>query len=558
MNHADTSAGTGHAEPTGEIDVDVLIVGAGPVGLMLALDLGSRGVPCLLIDRIVDQPAGIREHPRAAAIAARTMEFCRRWGLADAVRGAGFPEDFAPNETYCTTLDGYPLFVVHAPSALERDPIPFSPETRERCPQIWFDPILESGLEQYPSVVKRRGWSLESFEDLGSAVRAVVREVDSGREHRVRCRYLVGCDGPGSSVRKALDIGVTGRGVVSNAVNVILEMPNFLSSHDMGPAERYYFLDDGGTWAILSVIDGREKWRFTLNSATGLGDDDCEAAMRRAFGPKVEFSTAAKVEWRRTEAVADAFRAGRVFLAGDAAHTMPPDLGMGMNTGVADSVNLGWKLEAALAGWGGERLLDSYEIERRPIAVHVAGEARGAHEKRGTAARGQAHVLEDSPRGEAARRAIGARLAEMFPGGWDTSALEFGYQYDESPVTFPDGTPRPAVTGLADYTQTARPGARAPHAWLPDGRSTLDLFGHGFALLRIEAPDVEVRAFEEAADLRGVPLTVHDIDSPEVRALYESPLVLVRPDGHVAWRGATCPDARDSLDIIDRLRGAAS
>ena len=554
MNNGDARASVESAD---EIDVDVLIVGAGPVGLTLALDLGSRGVSCLLIDRVVDQPAGIREHPRAAAIAARTMEFCRRWGLADAVRDAGFPDDFAPNETYCTTLDGYPLFVVEAPSKLDREPIPFSPETRERCPQIWFDPILEGGLAAYPSVVKRRGWTLTSFTQSEESVSAIVRDGETDRDVTVTCRYLVGCDGPSSGVRNALGIGVTGRGVVSNAVNVILEMPGFLASHEMGPAERYYFLDENGTWAILSVIDGREKWRFTLNSTADLGRADLEALMRRAFGPKVDFSTVAKVEWRRTEAVADSFRAGRVFLAGDAAHTMPPDLGMGMNTGVADSINLGWKLEAALAGWAGPALLDSYELERRPIAVNVAGEARQAHEKRGVAAKGHPHLLEDSARGEEARQAIGETLAAMFPGGWDTSGLEFGYQYDPSPITVADGTERHLDGGIADYTQTARPGARAPHLWLADGRSTLDLFGEGFVLLRIDGAPAGDGALERAAAARGVPLTVVDVDGDEALALYESPLVVVRPDGHVAWRGSSAPDEAQSEEIVDRIRGAA-
>jgi 2-polyprenyl-6-methoxyphenol hydroxylase-like FAD-dependent oxidoreductase len=542
----------------GETDVAVLIAGAGPIGMSLALDLGSRGVSCLIIDKVINQSEAIRAHPRAAAVSARTMEFCRRWGLSDAVRNAGFPDDFALNETYCTSLDGYPVYIAQAPSKGDRKPLEFSPENRERCPQIWFDPILESALPNYPSVTLRRGWTLESFEDGGHSVRAVVHDVSTGTESVISCQYLIGCDGTSSGVRRALGIAQSGRGVVSTAVNVILEMPNFLRSHKMGPAERYYFLDDQGTWSFLSVIDGRARWRFTLNSAADRDQAALAAGMRRAFGPDVEYETVAEVEWRRTEAVADSFCQGRVILAGDAAHTMPPDLGMGMNTGVADSVNLGWKLQAMLAGWGGPGLLGSYDVERRPVAAKIARESRLAQEKRNAAAQGHPHLRENSSLGAAARQAVANSLVAMFPAGWDTSGLEFGYQYDPSPVCVPDGTPRPAETAdNATYIQTARPGARAPHVWLADGRSTLDLFGDAFVLLRINDPRLDAGDIEAAAAARGVPVRTVDIRSDQAGAVYESPLVLVRPDGHVAWRGPAGPGEKESLDVVDRIRGAA-
>jgi 2-polyprenyl-6-methoxyphenol hydroxylase-like FAD-dependent oxidoreductase len=540
---------------TRTIETPVLIVGAGPVGLGLALDLGWRGIPCMVIERLTDLTGGIKINPRAAAITPRSMEFCRRWGVADAVRNSPFPKDMPFNIIYCTALDGFMIYKQEAPSMNDRVPHPMSPETRQRCPQIWFDPMLIAGLAQYPESTFHQPWELESFDDTGTEVRAYVRDVSTGDEIVVVCGYLVACDGSGSSVRASLGVSTGGEGLLTHAVNVVLDFPNFLGNHDKGPAERFMFVDENGVWADLSVIDGREHWRFGLSGTKNevrWEREDLEREIQRAVGPNVRFKIVALAPWRRREVTADQFRAGRVFLAGDAAHAMAPNLGLGMNTGLADAFDLGWKLEAALRGWAGTNLLDSYEAERRPAGIRNAVASTETFKRWISSTADYAHVRDAGPVGEAARASVQAHVKAALPDGWDTIGLAMGYRYDDSPIIVPDGTPAPIERGLGHYEQTARPGARAPHVPLADGTSTIDWFGRGFTLCRFA--DVDVTPIERAAQERGVPLTVVNSRDEHVRSAYDRDLVLVRPDGHVAWRSNDVGD--DPAALIDRIRGA--
>ena len=538
------------------LETPVLIVGAGPVGLGLALDLGWRGIPCTVIDRLADLSGGIKINPRAAAITPRSMEFCRRWGVADDVRNSPFPKDLPFNIVYCTSLDGHTIYIHEAPSMNDRVPHPESPETRQRCPQIWFDPILIRGLARYPEITFRQPWELISFHDTGSEVRAMVRDLATNEDVCIVSSYLVACDGSGSNIRSALGVTTGGEGLLTHAVNVVLNVPNFLNLHDKGPAERYMLIDEGGVWADLTVIDGREHMRFGLS---GTKDevrwerDDLVAEIRRAVGPRVVFDIVALAPWRRREVTAQNFRVGRVFLAGDAAHAMAPNLGLGMNTGVADAFDLGWKLEAAIRGWAGSMLLDSYEAERRPAAIRNAVASTVTFRRWISSTLDHRDVLAAGAAGDAARASVREHIQTALPDGWDTFGLAMGYRYDASPICVPDGTPVPVERGFGHYEQTARPGARAPHVLLGDGRSTIDLFGHGFVLLRLNT--VDVSSLETAAAARRVPLTVVNLADARVRDTYRADLVLVRPDGHVAWRGDTAP--ADPCAVIDCVRGAS-
>jgi FAD binding domain len=256
--------------------------------------------------------------------------------------------------------------------------------------------------------------------------------------------------------------------------------------------------------------------------------------------------------WRRRETIADRFKVGRILLAGDAAHTIPPDLGMGMNVGVGDAVDLGWKLQAVVEGWAGQHLLESYQAERRPVAVEVAAASTHAHEARRDMVINDENLLREGPDGELARKRVGELVLRTFPDGWDTNGLALGYRYEDSPLCIPDGERRVAgPRSISAYTQSSRPGGRAPHAWLADGRSTLDLFGDGFVVLNFRTADLT--DLVTSAQQRGVPLHVVQISDGEIAALYERTLVLVRPDGHVAWRGDALPI--DGLKLIDRIRG---
>lgn len=537
----------------------VVIVGAGPVGLSLALDLSWRGIPATLVEQGTDQRGNIDANPRAAAISPRTMEFCRRWGFAHQIGNAGFPKDFNFNIVFCTSLDGYLITTQHFPSMNDRAPLEVSPEFRERCPQTWFDPILSEELARYPQVTRLAGWRFESLEDSGQRVKATIRSVESGAARQLTSRYLVACDGAASSIRTALGIPTEGPGTLSDSLNVVLRIPGFLSKHDKGSAERYIFLDEKGRWAELSCIDGRDRWRFGITWAdTALAEDHdrLDELISRALGPNMEYEKLSVVRWRRRDAIATRYRVKNVFLAGDAAHVIPPNLGLGMNTGVGDSVDLGWKLAATLAGWGGDKLLDSYEAERRPVAVRNAAASTYAYQVGKSATAGNPQVAAPGEHGDLARNAVGRGIQAKLPAGWQTLNLQLGYRYDDSPVCVPDGTPVPKGdenTGV--YVQTARPGARAPHVWLEEGISTLDLFGRGFVLLRF-GTQLDVSGIVDAAQARKVPLQVIDIRSAEAHKAYEAALCLIRPDGHVAWRGDTVPE--NALGLVDIVRGAGS
>lgn len=535
----------------------VIIVGAGPAGLALALDLSWRGIRCTLVEQATDQRGNIDANPRAAAISPRTMEFCRRWGFARRIGNAGFPRDFNFNIVFCTSLDGYLITTQHFPSMNDRAPLSVSPEFRERCPQTWFDPILSEELQRYWQVTRLAGWRFESFEDSGESVKVNIRDVGNGGTRQLTGRYLVACDGPASSIRGALDIPAEGPGILSESLNVVLRVPGFLSKHDKGSAERYIFLDEEGRWAELSCIDGRDRWRFGITRADAAlaGDHDrLDKLISRALGPDMEYEKLSIVRWRRRDAIAARYRVGNVFLAGDAAHVIPPNLGLGMNTAVGDSVDLGWKLAATLDGWGGGKLLDSYEAERRPVALRNAAASTFAYQVGKSATGGHPEVVDPGERGDLARSSVGRGIHEKLPAGWQTLNLQLGYRYDDSPVCVPDGTSPPAGDENSGvYVQTARPGARAPHVWLKDGVSTLDLFGRGFVLLRF-ARQLDVSGIADAAHAREVPLQVIDISSAEAYKAYGAGLALVRPDGHVAWRGDAVPG--NAPDLVDTVRGA--
>ena len=540
------------------IEVAVLVVGAGPVGLATALDLGWRGIGCMVIDREADRAGAINLHPRAAAVSPRSMEFCRRWGVADAVRNSRFPKDHTPNIVFCADLQGPTVLVQSFEAISKRKPLKESPELRQRCPQIWFDPILEHGLAQYPCVELKRPWQLDSFQERGDAVVARVTDLATGEPVEITCSYMVACDGPASAVRETLGIATSGDGILSYSINAVVDIPDFFSRHDKGVAERYMFLDMRGVWSELTVIDGRDRWRLGYagsEQALDRAGVDMPAMLRKVLGPQVPFEIVAIAPWRRRESVAERFRVGRVLLAGDAAHTIPPNLGMGMNTGLGDANDLGWKLAAALQGWGGPNLLDSYESERRPVAVHTAAVSTRTYKAWMTATPDYADIGASGEAGAGARTRVKAFLEQNLPDGWDTLGLQLGYRYDDSPICVPDGTPAPAPgSRLRDHVTTARPGAHAPHAWLADGRSILDLFGRGFVLLRLGGADIDAAGFSAAAAKRGVPFEVVDIADPAIAALYESRLAIVRPDAHVAWRGDSVP--HDAEAIIDRIRGA--
>ena len=532
-------------------DIPVLIVGGGPVGLALAVDLGWRGVPCVLVEqgdgRIVDA--------KMFMTGIRTIEFCRRWGIADQVKDWGFPRDFPFDNVFVTSLTGHEIGRIPMPSIAATQPLDCSPEQFAHCPQFIFDPILARAAKGYPSVTLRYRCKLVAFREEDDAVTAELEDAETGRRDQVRARFMVACDGFGSYVRKRLAIQVHGVPFINRSVNIMFSTPDLSAIHPKGNAGRYVLVGDEGPWASLTPADGDTQWRLMIygESVDSEQPVDPAAEVRRAAGRDFDFEILSAEHWVRRRMVADHYGRGRIFLAGDAVHVMPPNGGLGMNTGIGDAVDLGWKLAAMHQGWGGEHLLDSYEVERRPIGIRQCDEAMLNFERYG-GRRPVPGVLEETAAGAKVRADLAKRLASANRLAWENPVhTHLGYRYDGSPICIPDGPPPPEPEDPRDYRQTSHPGGRAPHAWLADGCSTLELFGRGFTLLRLGRNAPDTTSLANAAAQRGVPLDVVAIEDPKIVALYERRLVLVRPDGHVAWRSDAPPP--DAAELIDRVRG---
>ncbi len=529
----------------------VLIVGGGPVGLALAGDLGWRGIGCTLIE----QSDGSIYQPRMDLVGIRTMEFCRRWGLVPAVEASPYPRDYAQDNIYLTSLTGYELGREHFPGIGQAPPPKESPQRRERCPQNMFDPILRAFAASQPGVRMRYRTRLVSFTQNAGQVTATVENAETGAREQISARYIVGCDGARSLVRETLGIRMHGNPVLTYTTNVIFRCPDLLSLHDKGKAYRHILIGPEGTWATIVAINGRDQWRFSLIGGAEQRDyttEEIAAAIRRAVGRDFAFEILSVLPWVRRELVAETYRNGRGFIAGDAAHVMSPTGGFGMNTGIGDAVDLSWKLAATLEGWGGDGLLDSYTVERQPVGARNVAEASG-NLRRMLSVGQHPDIADDSPQGAATRARVGREFMATMQREWFTLGIHLGYRYENSPICWPDGSPAPPDDPKT-YAPVARPGHRAPHAFLDDGRSTLDLFGRGFALLGFGAEPEETRPLLDAAQQRKVPVTFVAIGEPQVAALYERRFVLVRPDGHVAWRGDRIPD--QPLRLIDIVRGA--
>ncbi|MDM0021795.1 FAD-dependent monooxygenase [Variovorax saccharolyticus] len=528
----------------------VLVVGGGPVGLGMAIELSWRGIDSILIE----QGDGTIEHPRTGLMAVRTMELLRRWGLAQRIRESGFPDDYELSMVFCTSLNGLLLAKEPYPSMRDTPTPAETPEKKQRCPQLWMQPILADAVRQQQRIGLRHLHRLEGFTQDEEGVTSRVVDLRSGEPLQIRSDYLLACDGATSAVRGELGIPMNGR-LLSYSINILIRAPGLVSRHRMGPAERYLFVGPEGTWGNLTVVDGQAIWRLTvLGSGQKMDLENFDAShwVRRALGADdIPFEVLSVDPWRRSEMLADSYARGRVLLVGDSGHTMSPTGGMGMNTGMQEVLDLGWKLEGALHGWAGPGLLASYEIERKPIAARNIGfSTQNYNAWRDVPDTRQ--VCDETPEGVRIRAEVGKRLADSTRVEWESLGLQIGHRYEGSPICVPDGTP-PTADDYSIYVPTSRPGSRAPHAWLADGRSTLDLFGRGFVLLAFGA-GANTQQLEQAFAHRKVPLVVERVDDPRVAALYERALVLVRPDGHVAWRGETAADAER---IVDTVRGAA-
>lgn len=531
----------------------VIIIGAGPIGLSLAGDLGWRGISSILVER----SDGAISQPKMDMVGIRTMEFCRRWGITDWVEKAGYNRAYSQDYAWVSQLSGgYEFGREEFPSVQDEEIPPQSPQKRERCPQNFFDPVLTRFAQSTGKTEIMYRHEYLGHEDLGDQVIVRLRNLETGEEFAVEGQYLVGSDGGASTVRHALGIQMQGQPTLTYTTNAIIRFDGLEKLHDKKPGYRYIFIGPEGTYATIVAINGRDQWRFSIvgdGEMRTLSEAEVRIVFERAIGRSdFDYEILSILPWVRRQLVADSYGSGRVVIAGDAAHLTSPTGGFGMNMGIQDSVDLGWKLAALLEGWGGPELLPSYEIERRPVAIRNVTEATNNLKLMLTPREYlNQKVFEEGPDSDAARKEFGDAYTLMMKREWFTIGIHLGYRYEGSPVIFPDGSPEPEDT-VSTYEQTARPGHRAPHVWLDDGRSTLDLFGKGFVLCRFD-PAADAQPLLTAAAAVKMPIVLENIANDEARALYGAKLVLVRPDGHVVWRG----DVADQASVVvDVARGA--
>jgi len=537
--------------------VPVLIVGAGPVGLALAGDLGWRNVECCLIEKT----DGSIYQPKMDMVGIRTMEFCRRWGITHWVENSPYPRDYPQDNVWLESLTGFEFGRERMVSKGEEPCPPQSPQKRERCPQDMFDPILHRFAGQFSSVEFRYRTELLDLRESKAGVVAKLREVETGKEFELEAEYLVGTDGAASAVREKVGIAMHGEPVLTYTTNVIFRCRDLPSLHDKGKAYRFIFIGREGTWLTIVAIDGADRWRMSIigdKSKREISESEIRVLIVRAMGKPFDFEIESIMPWVRRELVAESYGTDRVFLAGDACHLMSPTGGFGMNTGIADAIDLSWKLEAVIKGWGGQELLRSYGIERKPVAERAVNEASGNLGRMLVARKkGPPEVaFQPGPDGDAARKEYGDWYTDIMKREWYSTGIHLGFNYYHSPVVCPDNSSEP-LDEVSNFIQTGRPGHRAPHAWLKDGRSTLDLFGRGFVLLSFGARGAVGSIFSQAARVRGFPLQIVDLsDETGLCELYGANFALVRPDGHVAWRGDRPPENVGHL--LDVVRGVAS
>jgi 2-polyprenyl-6-methoxyphenol hydroxylase-like FAD-dependent oxidoreductase len=542
----------------------VLIVGGGPCGLMLANELGRRGVRCLLID---SKPS-TAFNPQANATQARTMEHFRRLGFAHEIRALGLPPDHPTDIAYFTRYAAHELARLRLPTAaqaVERIKTMTgswsAAELPHRVAQKFVEAVLRRHAQGWPTADVRYGWTLERFAETGSGIAATVRPAAGGAPVEVAAQFLVGADGPRSCVRRQLGIewgGQTGmqREFMGGKMFAVYLRSSQLQSVLRQPRAWMYVAVNPQRRAFMAAVDGNAEYAF--HAALRPGEDAetwTEADARRVLAEAVGLDVPAEIlshgSWIAGHAlVAQHFQCGRVFIAGDAAHLFTPTGGLGYNTAVEDAVNLGWKLAAVLSEQAPCSLLDSYESERKPLAERNTAYARRFADSVGLFAV-KPEIEEDSSRGELERRAAGEYLNAHAQLEFNIPGVTFGGRYDASAIIVKDGTQPPADEPNR-YVHTACPGGRPPHVWLDDGRSLFDLLGRDWTLLMLGPHAPDPSAFENEARRVGLELRVVRLPQTSLRELYEAPLALIRPDQIVAWRGATTGHA---AEILGRAMG---
>lgn len=517
----------------------VVIIGSGPAGLALAIELGSRAIPCLVLER----SDRVGYAPRAKTTHVRTREIMRRWGIADKLADASpFGIDYPTNIHFVTRLSGRHLLSF-------KNALNCSPERDDRysehgqwIPQYKLEVVLKEHAETLASVTLAYNQEFVLLEQDEAGVRVRVRSVESGEERVIEADYLVGADGARSLVRNQIGAKMVGAYGLSRNYNFIIEAPGLTEAHAHGEGIMYWQMTPEFP-SVIGRIDEGDRWFFTptaLPDGVKLTDEQAIDAIRLATGFDLPYRILSSDEWVASKLLADRYSLGRVFLVGDACHLNPPWGGFGMNMGVADAVDLGWKIAAVVQEWAQPKLLESYEAERRPVDKLVLEEAEGNHSTLPNQLSREG-IEDETPQGDVVRSEVIDVIRRTKEREFFALGIVLGYRYVGSPVIVDDGTEQNWAMSRT-YVPSAAPGSLAPHAWMPDGSSLYDLFGYGFTLLVLDnagGDDVEIARDE--AEALSIPLKIVVTGELSLLTLYEAKRALIRPDQHVAWRGDTWP-----------------
>jgi 2-polyprenyl-6-methoxyphenol hydroxylase-like FAD-dependent oxidoreductase len=545
---------------TSRITRTVGIIGAGPVGLTLALDLASRGISTIILEqrRAYEAPSVKCNH-----VSSRTMEIFRRLGVAKKIRNAGLPGDYPHDVVVRTRATGFELTRILIPCREQRYTATDGPDTgwptpepAHRINQIYFEPLLFRHAAETPGIEILNTTRYQSHTQRDDCVVVTAHDLEAQRDITIECEYLIGCDGGRSDVRRQIGAKLQGDDVIQRVQSTYFRAPDLIHRIPRPAWMSYlYTLERAGN---LVAIDGKERWllhNYLLPHEPDFDSVDRDYAIRCLLGvdSNFQYELLTKEDWVGRRLVANTFRDRRVFICGDAAHLWVPYAGYGMNAGIADAMNLSWMLAAHLQGWAPATILDAHEEERRPTVEEVSRFV-ARHAASAIAERTTLPSEDDTPAGAASRAAVGKAAYNLHVQQFACAGLNYGYCYKTSPLIAHDGEAPPPYT-MRDYNPSTVPGCRTPHLWLADGRSLYDAMGRDYSLLRFD-PGVDVSGLMKAAAERGVPLTLLDIKARGSIAPYRHALLLSRPDFHVGWRGDRVTSSPGNL--IDLVRGAST
>ena len=540
-------------------EVSVLISGGGSVGLSLAAELGWRNIDCM----VVEQAAGLNNHPRANAVANRTMEYYRRWGIDKAITEAGIPPDHPADYYWVSSLHGRQLHRISLPpfkkirevkdtGGYVKEEHTWSPYLKTITGQNEVEETILNYIDTLSNINMNFNYSLESFEQDILGVTSKVKNIKSGVIEEVRSKYLIACDGGKSMVREKLNIGLSGRADMAKFVSIYFKAPDFMKCHKFGSANIFFPLHKDYAGFLLNW-DGGTTFTYHLMLKPGQlwNEVNTKKSIEEVLGQTTDIEILSVQPWTAHALVADKYHDKRIIMAGDAVHLFTPTGGFGMNTGVSDAIDIAWKVQAMVEGWGGSKLIDSYFEERHSIGVRNTKEAADCFDQLNSVMQYGDILDEDSKRAEKLREKLSINLKEQDKLIASSGTL-LGYRYNNSSIVISDGTEE-TIDNPRKYIPTARPGHRAPHIWLEEGVSIYDKFNKNFTLLVFTEDLIDAKKLISKAESIALPIHLLQINDKDVLNLYLNKYVIVRPDLMVAWRSDYIPD--NSIDILNTIIG---